>query len=93
MRLEISTQAEIDLSEAAAYYASLSQDAVTRFEEAVVSAFESLSRFWMYEIKYSQIRTYRITPYPYLLHFRVDSDQDRLVIEALIHERALDRRQ
>lgn len=74
-----------DLQKAIDYYESKKSGLGKLFMEAIELAFDSLSKFPFYQIRYDTIRCYPLTNYPYMIHFIVNENEKTIEIRAVIH--------
>lgn len=88
IRIEVTPQARVEILDAIKYYDEIDHALGISFEKDIREAFDALGTFWKFEIKYKDIRTYRLNRFPYRLHYRVLESENTLQIAACYHERS-----
>jgi hypothetical protein len=87
----MSPRADFQIGDFIVYFYSESAQVGLQFEEALEVAVASLTTFCKYEIKYQDIRTFRIAPFKIAMHYRVDEQNQLIRIEGVYHEHSIRR--
>jgi plasmid stabilization system protein ParE len=90
MRVEFSPLARLEILEAEYHYASISPKLASDFLDQVIAGTDSLSVFYKYEIKYRNVRTYRLHRFPYKFHYVVYEEQSLIRVISVLHERSIE---
>lgn len=87
MRFEVrvSAAAEQDVIDAVDWYESEQNGLGSSFLNALDLEFELLSRSPFFPIRFDSVRCVPLRQFPYLIYFRVDEDESRVLILAILH--------
>ena len=87
MRIVISPKANQEIKEAV-YYLEVEQEGLgERFNLLVKQAIYELLAFYKHQVRYNHIRTKRVAPFRYLIHYRVNERKQIIIIARVLHTR------
>jgi toxin ParE1/3/4 len=83
--ITISPRAQKEIENAIDYYALYSSDAPLNFVTQLIVSYESLALNPFYEVRYKNIRSFKLSKFPYSLYFIVDEKQNIVKIISGFH--------
>jgi plasmid stabilization system protein ParE len=86
-KIFISIRAQREIENAIDYYNLYSLDAPTNFINSLKEAFEYLTTNPFYVVKYKNVRSLKISKFPYSLYFVIDKESSTVKIIACFHSK------
>jgi plasmid stabilization system protein ParE len=83
----VSPRAQKEIENAIDFYVIHSEDAPKRFLKMLVSSYKSLSMNPFYAIQYKNVRSLKISKFPFSLYFTVDEQEKLVRILACFHNK------
>jgi plasmid stabilization system protein ParE len=80
-----SPKAEQDIEEAAVYYSMINGQLGLQFIDRLIETVRILESNPFFAIRYKNIRTVRLRQFPYLIHFLVREENEKVIILAVIY--------
>jgi toxin ParE1/3/4 len=84
-RILVSPRAQKEIENAIDYYALYSNDAPLNFITQLIISYEALILNPLYEVRYKNIRSFKLYKFPYSLFFIVDEEQYTIKILSCFH--------
>lgn len=76
--------AQKDLEDALDYYAEINKALTTKFYEEFLQLNAILEQNPFFKTQYHTVRTYRLKSFPYLVHFVINEELNRVTIIAIV---------
>ncbi|TKB98954.1 type II toxin-antitoxin system RelE/ParE family toxin [Pedobacter cryophilus] len=86
-KISISPLTQSEIENAIDYYSLYSADAPKYFILSLKNAYSSLSKNPFYQIRYKNIRAFKLKKFPYSLYFIIDEENKSLKIISCFHDR------
>ena len=84
-RIHISFRAQIEIETASEFYAQNSINAPLWFLESLQQSYKTLSVNPHFEIRYKNVRAYKIRRFPFMLYFTIDKKKKLIRILSCFH--------
>ena len=84
-KIIVNKKAVKDIDKAIEYYNNQSEGLGDKFENALDEYINSLEINPYFKIRYDKVRCLPIKPYPYMIHFTIDQQNNALKIQAILH--------
>ena len=86
MKLILTTEAKIDIKRTAHWYEKKQKDLGRRFTKIVREEIKIISdNPELYRFRYKDVHTAVIAIFPYMIHYRFDSNSNHIIILGIIH--------
>jgi plasmid stabilization system protein ParE len=85
-KVKIDQEALLDLQEIIEWYNNQAQGIGARFFKQITSQINSLKKApFAYSNRYADVRCMIIKKFPFMVHYKIDSDQKLIIIFAVFH--------
>ncbi len=85
-KVKIDQEAMLDLQEIIEWYNQQAQGLGARFLKQITSQINSLKKTpFVYANRYADVRCMIIKKFPFMVHYKIDSDQKLIIIFAIFH--------
>jgi hypothetical protein len=86
-KLLVSIRAQNEIEKTIEYYSLRSENAPMLFIESLEKAYEAISINPNYEIRYKNIRSFKINKFPFLLFFAINIEEKEVKILSCFHSK------
>lgn len=80
-----SPQVDIDLEKAYEHYSKLPQKIIEKFDNTLLSLYDTLEHNPFFEVRYKNIRALPFPNFPYVIFFTVDEKRNRVDILSIFN--------
>ena len=74
-----------DIIKTMSYYENQQSGLGNKFASVVEKNLDHLVKTYHYQIRYKTVRTLRIKPFPFMIHFTIDENKKLVKVHAIIH--------
>lgn len=83
--IQVDDRATDDVEKAAGYYENQQRGLGNKFIESVEKHLDYLMKTAHYQVRYKNVRSLPVQPFPFMIHFTIDEKKHLIKIHAIIH--------
>lgn len=83
-KILITSKAHFDILEGIEWYNKQSADLGKRFYQTIQKKYKTLSQNPFFQIRYEDVRCLPLEKFPYMIHFIVEEERERVVVIGVI---------
>jgi toxin ParE1/3/4 len=83
--IQVDDRAVEDIIKAMSYYENQQSGLGDKFADSTEKYLDHLVKTAHYQIRYKTIRTLRVKPFPFMIHFTIDEGKKWVRVHAIIH--------